>query len=62
MKIKSGQEIEVTFYAKALEDIDSYVFMDWLMDNISGFRVSNPGYREIEKKDSHPTTSERRSP
>ena len=48
MKIKTGEEIQVFFTAKALKDVDGSIFMDWIMDNIPNFVVSNPGYMELK--------------
>lgn len=50
MKIKTGTEIEVTFYADIIQDVDSSVLMDQIMDLLKELRVSNPSYREIKKQ------------
>ena len=47
MKIKARQQIEVKFLADPLKDIDSTIFMAWLMDNVPNMRVSNPSWRVL---------------
>ena len=50
MIIKSGEEIEVTFTAIAVEDVDTFFLMDQLFDSLPQFRVFNPSYKKIKQE------------
>lgn len=54
--IKKGTEIEVTFYAIALKDVDDYQLTEFLFDEVEGFRTFNPSYRIIKER-KHETTN-----